>query len=117
VASVAETFQATPFDVEGVFWSHRDERCTFDTMIDELGLDLPALRQLALIVRGADTARMDLAPEAAGLLAVSVGFSRMFQDDLRQLESALAIYDALYVRLRDAAGETHNWPSPLPASS
>lgn len=117
VASVAETFQATPFDVEGVFWSHRGECCTFDIMIDEFGLDSPPLRQLALIVRGADTARMDLAPEAAGLLAVSVGFSRMHKDDLAQLEAALPVYDALYRRVRDAADETHNWPSPRPAEA
>jgi len=62
VPGVAERFSATPFDIEGVFWSHRGETCTFDTMLDEFGLDLPALRHLAKIVRGADTARLDLAP-------------------------------------------------------
>lgn len=114
VASVAETLEATPFDVEGVFWSHRGESCTFDTMLDEFGLDTAPLRQLALIVRGADTARLDLAPEAAGLLAVSVGLSRMYRDDLEQLEAALIVYDAFYRRMRDAADETHNWPAPRP---
>ena len=95
VPAVAERWRATPFDVEGVFWSHRGEGCTFDTMLEEFGLDSPALRRLAPIVRGADTARMDLAPEAAGLLAVAVGFSCMYADDLEQLEAALPVYDAL----------------------
>ena len=118
VPGVAERFGATPFDVEGVFWSHRGETCTFDTMLDEFGLESPALRQLALIVRGADTARMDLAPEAAGLLAASVGYSRMYRDDLVQLDAAMSLYDALYRRCRDAGDETHNWPAPQkPASS
>ncbi|MGH7724084.1 MAG: chromate resistance protein ChrB domain-containing protein [Candidatus Eiseniibacteriota bacterium] len=117
VASVAETFQATPFDVEGVFWSHRGEHCTFDTMLEELGLEVPALRQLALIVRAADTARMDVAPEAAGLLAVSVGLSRLYQDDLQQLEATLAVYDALYLWVQGAADDTHNRPSLIPASA
>lgn len=116
VPAVAERWRATPFDVEGVFWSHRGEHCTFDTMLDEFGLDSPALRQLAPIVRGADTARMDLAPEAAGLLAVAVGFSRMYADDLEQLAAALPVYDALYRRCRDAAHETHNWPTRVPAA-
>jgi rhodanese-related sulfurtransferase len=112
VPGVAERFNAEPFDVEGVFWSHRGDRCTFDTMLDEFGLDTPPLRQLADIVRGADTARMDLAPEAAGLLAASVGFSRMYKDDLAQLDAVMPLYDALYRRCRDAGDETHNWPAP-----
>jgi len=112
VPGVAERFRATPFDIEGVPWSHRGERCTFDTMLDEFGLESPALRQLADIVRGADTARMDLAPEAAGLLAASVGFSRMYKDDLAQLDAVMPLYDAFYRRCRDAAEETHNWPAP-----
>lgn len=116
VTAVAERFRATPFDIEGVHWSHRGELCTFDTMLAEFGLASPALEQLALIVRGADTARMDLAPEAAGLLAASVGFSRMHRDDLAQLDAAMPLYDAFYRRLRDAADETHNWPAPAPRS-
>ena len=117
VESVAEKFRATPFDVEGVHFSHRGETCTFDTMLAEFGLDSPAFRQLALIVRGADTARLDLAPEAAGLLALSVGFSRMYKDDLEQLAAAMPMYDALYRRLRDAAEETHNWPATKAAKA
>ncbi|MEQ1833035.1 MAG: chromate resistance protein ChrB domain-containing protein, partial [Candidatus Eisenbacteria bacterium] len=75
VQGVADRFQATPFDIEGVPWSHRGDTCTFDTMLTEFGLDSPALRQLALIVRGADTARLDLAPQSAGLYAISLGLS------------------------------------------
>ena len=92
VPAVAERFGATPFDIEGdgVFWSHRGELCTFDVMVEEFGLAaLPALTRLARIVRGADTARPDLAPEAAGLLAVSLGLSRMYRDDLAQLEAGM----------------------------
>ncbi|HEY8336151.1 MAG TPA: sulfurtransferase/chromate resistance protein [Tardiphaga sp.] len=111
VAAVGEKFDAAPFDIEGVFWSHRGELCTFDVMIDELGLATPPLLRLATIVRAADTARLDLAPEAPGLLAASLGLSRMYADDLEQLEAGLNLYDAFYRWCRDASGETHNWPS------
>jgi rhodanese-related sulfurtransferase len=111
VISVAEHFEAAAFDIEGVYWSHRGERCTFDVMIEEFGLTSPPLLQLATIVRAADTARLDLAPEAAGLLAASLGLSRMFSDDLAQLEAGMTLYDAFYRWCRDATGETHNWPT------
>lgn len=113
VQAVAERFEATPFDIEGegIFWSHRGELCTFDVIIQELGLTTEPLQRLALIVRGADTARLDLAPESSGLLAASLGLSRMFTDDLAQLEAGLLLYDAFYRWCRDATGETHNWPS------
>jgi hypothetical protein len=111
VAGVADRFGATPFDVEGVFWSHRGEDCTFDTMIKEFGLAGDALNQLAMIVRGADTARPELAAEAPGLLAASLGLSRMFADDLAQLDAGMLLYDAFYRWCRDATDETHNWPS------
>jgi rhodanese-related sulfurtransferase len=114
VTGVAERFKATPFDIDGVFWSHRGETCTFDTMLEEFGLKSDPLAQLARIVRGADTARLDLAPQAAGLLAASLGYSRMYRDDLEQLEAALAFYDAFYRWCRDASEETHNWPNPKP---
>jgi len=111
VAGVAERFAATPFDVENVFWSHRGETCTFDTMVDEFGLATEPLLHLARIVRGADTARPELAPEAPGLLAASLGLSRMYVDDLAQLEAGMTLYDAFYRWCRDATSETHNWPS------
>ena len=111
VEGVAERFSATPFDVDGAFWSHRGELCTFDTMLDEFGVHSPALDRLALIVRGADTGRPDLAAEAHGLLAASLGLSRMYTADLAQLEAGMALYDAFYRWSRDATGETHNWPA------
>jgi len=110
VMAVAERFGATPFDVDGVFWSHRGDLCTFDVMIEEFGLHSAALDRLALIVCGADTSRPDLAPQAAGLLAASLGLSRMYRDDLAQLDAGLALYDAFYRWSRDATDETHNWP-------
>lgn len=111
VEAVADRFGATPFDIDDVFWSHRGERCTFDTMIEEFGLSSAPLDRLATIVRAADTARLDLAPQAAGFLAASLGLSRMFRDDLEQLDAGLLLYDAFYRWCRDATEETHNWPS------
>jgi hypothetical protein len=113
--AVAERFGATPFDIEGCFWSHRGALCTFDVMLAEFGLHTEALERLALIVRGADTARLDLAPQAAGLLAASLGLSRMYRDDLAQLAAGLALYDAFYRWCRDATAETHDWPAGRPA--
>lgn len=110
VQSVAETLGAMPFDIEGVPFSHRGDTCTFDTLLTEFGLSLPALDRLATIVRGADTARLDLAPEAAGLLAASLGLSRMYADDQAQLQAGLALYDAFYRWARDATAEAHSWP-------
>ncbi len=109
VEAVAEKFGATAFDVEDVFWTHRDEGCTFDTMIAEFGIASDALLRLATIVRGADTARPDLAPEAPGLLAASLGLSRMYRDDLAQLDAGMGLYDAFYRWCRDAVAETHDW--------
>jgi rhodanese-related sulfurtransferase len=111
VQAVAENFVAVPFDIENVFWSHRAELCTFDVMIDEFGLGTEPLARLATIVRAADTARLDLSPEAPGLLAASLGLSRMYANDLEQLDAGLALYDAFYRWCRDATDEAHNWPS------
>ena len=118
VEAVADRFGATPFDVENVFFSHRgdpagaDHTCTFDTMVHEFDLGTPPLNRLATIVRAADIARPELAPQAEGLLAASLGLSRMFRDDLAQLEAGMLLYDAFYRWCRDAVGETHNWPNP-----
>ena len=111
VEAVAERFDAAPFDIENVFWSHRGELCTFDVMVKEFGLSTPPLERLATMVRAADTARLDLSPEAPGLLAASLGLSRMFDDDLEQLNAGLLLYDAFFRWCRDAAKETHNWPT------
>jgi len=112
VQAVAEKFEATPFDVEDTFWSHRAEFCTFDTMIEEFHLNNKALQQLAIIVRGADTDRLDLAPQSAGLLAASLGLSRIYRDDHEQIEAGLLLYDAFYRWARDASDESHDWPQP-----
>jgi rhodanese-related sulfurtransferase len=116
VAAVGERFAATPFDIENVFWSHRADLCTFDVMVEEFGLSTDPLLRLATIVRAADTARLDLAPEAAGLLAASLGLSRMHSDDLAQLEAGMVLYDAFYRWCRDATDETHNWPTNKPGA-
>jgi hypothetical protein len=100
-----------------VHWSHRGDLCTFDVMIEEFGIAHPALSHLARIVRAADTARLDLAPEAPGLLAASLGLSRMHKDDLTQLDAGIALYDAFYRWCRDASDETHNWPTPARAGA
>jgi hypothetical protein len=116
--AVAEKFSATPFDIEGqgVFWSHRGDLCTFDVMIEEFGLGgFDPLQRLAGIVRGADTDRPDLAAQAPGLLAASLGLSRMFADDLEQLNAGMLLYDAFFRWCRDATGETHDWVSHTPS--
>ena len=114
VLAVAERFGAIPFDIEGVFWTHREPGCTFDTMLAEFGLLTEALQRLALVIRGADTDRHDLAPQAAGLLALSVGLSRAYRDDLAQLAAAMPLYDALYRWARDGFDEGHDWPAATP---
>lgn len=111
VLAVAERFGATPFDIEGVHFSHRDETCTFDTMLECFSLNAPALERLAAVVRGADTNRHDLHPVSAGLLAISVGLSRQYRDDHAQLEAGIMLYDALYRWARDGFDEGHDWPA------
>jgi rhodanese-related sulfurtransferase len=120
VQGVAERFGAAPLDIEGegVRWSHNGDLCTFDVMVEAFGLGGYApLARLAPIVRGADTGRPDLVPEAAGLLAASLGLSRMYADDLEQLEAGMLLYDAFFRWCRDATDETHNWVSHQPAKA
>ncbi len=111
VAAVADRFNAIPFDIEGVAISHRGEECSFDALLDDFALRTEALDRMALVIRAADTDRHDLALQAAGLLALSVGLSRMYRDDLAQLEAGMPLYDALYRWARDAADEGHDWPA------
>ncbi len=111
VPGVAERFEATPFDIEGVHFSHRGAGCTFDALLDDFALHTPALDRLAVVINAADTDRHDLSPQAAGLLALSVGLSRQFRDDLEQLEAGMAMYDALYRWARDGFDEGHDWPA------
>jgi hypothetical protein len=110
VSRVAAETGATPYDVEGVELSHEGPLCSFDAFLKKYWLESDqALRQLAVIVRGADTARLDLAPQCAGLLAVSLGLSKLFEDDHEQLRHGFVVYDALYAWLREARDETHTW--------
>jgi len=109
VKRLASELGAIPFDVEGVELSHDGPLCSFDALLTKYGLDEPALQELAVIIRGADTARLDLAPRAAGLLAISLGLSHNFTDDHEQLRHGFVIYDALYAWSRHVRGETHTW--------
>ena len=113
VQNVARESGAIPFDIKDVELSHEGERCSFDTMLRLFGLESePSLARLALIVRGADTARPELAPEAAGLHAVALGLSALAgDDDHGLLQHGFLIYDALFAWLRFAADEHHNWPA------
>lgn len=113
VLPVAEREGATPYDVPGVELTHVGERCSFDAFLERYGLDDPALQQLAVIVRGADTSRLDLAPQSAGLYALSLGLSRNYSDDHEMLKHGLVMYDALYAWCRECQGETHNWPPKM----
>ncbi|MEY1555532.1 chromate resistance protein ChrB domain-containing protein [Yoonia sp. R2331] len=107
VTDVADRFTATPYDVPGVTFAHDGPLCTFDVMIRTFGLSHPALDRLAAVVRAADTDKMKGVPQAAGLLAISVGLSRQFKNDIDQLNAALPLYDALYRWARDGHTETH----------
>ncbi len=113
VVNVARECGGVPFDIKDVELSHDGERCSFDTMLKLFGLEgEPSLARLALIVRGADTARPDIAPEAAGLHAISLGLSALAgDDDHGLLERGFMVYDALFAWLRFAAEERHNWPA------
>ncbi|MGI9394755.1 MAG: chromate resistance protein ChrB domain-containing protein [Boseongicola sp.] len=111
VLGVADRYGATPFDFEDVHFSHRGINCTFDTMLDEFCLHTVALDRLADVVRAADTNTHDAAPQAAGLLAISVGLSRQYKDDHAQLDAGLKLYDALYRWARDGFDEGHDWPA------
>jgi hypothetical protein len=109
VARVAGETAAIPYDVDGVELSHEGPLCSFDAFLAKYNLQDQALAELAKIVRGADTDRLDLTPECAGLLAISLGLSRLFLDDHEQLQHGFVIYDALYAWLREARLERHTW--------
>ncbi len=109
VLAAAAEQGAIPYDIPNVELSHRGELCSFDAFLAKYDLTDPALKQLAVIVRGADTNRLDLAPQAAGLLAVSLGLSHNFADDHAMLAQGMVLYDALYAWCRSCQGETHDW--------
>ncbi|MBI5910837.1 MAG: chromate resistance protein [Betaproteobacteria bacterium] len=108
VRAVAKAEQAIPYDVPEVQFSHRGELCSFDAFLADFGLDDPALADLALIVRGADTGKLELTPQSPGLLAVSLGLSLNYPDDHAMLEHGMVVYDALYAWIRTTRAEIHN---------
>lgn len=110
VATVAAETGAIPYDVPDVELSHVGPLCSFDAFLTKYGLHDPALGDLAIIVRGADTGHPELSPQSAGLLAVSLGLSRVFADDHEMLRHGMVLYDALYAWCREGRGETHGWP-------
>lgn len=109
VLAAAKERDAVPYDIPDVHFSHRGERCSFDAFIEHYRLADPALDQLATIVRGADTGCLDLAPQAAGLAAISLGLSRVFADDHEMLRHGLVVYDALYRWCKEGQDEKHTW--------
>jgi hypothetical protein len=109
VLATARDHGAIPYDVPNVELSHVGELCSFDAFLRKYELYDPALMELAVIVRGADTARPELAPQAPGLLAISLGLSHLYRDDHEMLKYGLVMYDALYSWCRHARAETHAW--------
>ena len=108
VRAVAKAEQAIPYDVPDVQFCHRGELCSFDAFLADFAIDDPALADLALIVRGADTGKPELTPQSPGLLAVSLGLSVSYPDDHAMLEQGMVIYDAFYAWIRSARGSLQN---------
>lgn len=113
VLRVVQETGAVPYDVPDVELSHVGELCSFDAFMGKYGLNEPALQQMALIVRGADTSHLDLTNQSAGLYAVSLGLSQNFANDHEMLRHGMVVYDALYRWCKDCQGETHNWPPTI----
>ena len=113
VMKAAAERQAVPYDIADVEFTHDGELCSFDAFIRKFNLRDPALDELALIVRGADTGRPALAPQSAGLLAISLGLSLMFRDDHQMLKHGMVVYDALYSWCRRGKDEVHTWKPDL----
>jgi hypothetical protein len=113
VLQIAAEKDATPYDIPGVELSHVGELCSFDAFLNKYHLSDPALQQLAKIVRGADTSRLDLTPQSAGLYAISLGLSHSYADDHEMLAHGLILYDALYAWCKECQGESHNWPPQM----
>ena len=110
VLKVVKDTGAVPYDIPGVEMTHVGELCSFDAFLKKYNLTDSALQQLATIVRGADTSRLDLTPQSAGLYAISLGLSHNFSDDQEMLKHGMVIYDALYTWCQRGQAETHNWP-------
>ena len=113
VFRIAEETGAIPYDIPGAELSHVGELCSFDAFLKKYELTDPALQQLAVIVRGADTSRLDLTPQSPGLYAISLGLSHNFADDHEMLKHGLVLYDALFAWCKHCQEEPHNWPPNL----
>ena len=110
VLAIAQETGATPYDIRGVELSHVGDHCSFDAVLARYNLGHPALARLAVIVRGADTSRLDLTPQSAGLYAISLGLSAVLTNDHDMLRHGLVMYDALYAWCARLQDETHSWP-------
>jgi hypothetical protein len=117
VLKVAQQTGATPYDIPGVEMTHVGDLCSFDAFIHKYKLNAPALQQLATIVRGADTSRLGLSPQSAGLFAISLGLSRNFSNDHEMLQHGLVMYDALYAWCEQGQAESHEWPPKMAAEA
>ena len=109
VFAFAKENNAVAYDIPGAPIEHDGELCSFDNFLRAFELKSPALDRLATIVRGADTDTLNLAPQSAGLLAISLGFSKSIQDDHAMLGAMMPVYDALYRWALDTTEEKHNW--------
>ncbi len=109
VKRAAQEQQAVPYDIADVEFSHEGELCSFDAFIKFFRLQDPALDELAVIVRGADTGHPELAPQSAGLLSISLGLSLNFPEDHEMLKHGMTVYDALYSWCKRGKEETHTW--------
>jgi hypothetical protein len=110
VLDIARETGAIPYDIPDVEFSHVGDKCSFDAFLKRYELRDPALDRLADIVRGADTSRLDLTPQSAGLFAISLGLSAVFADDHEMLRHGMVMYDALYAWCKSLRNEAHNWP-------
>jgi hypothetical protein len=115
VLKLAADTGAVPYDVPGVELTHVGELCSFDAFLAKYELTDPALQQLARIVRGADTSRLELTPQSAGLYAISLGLSHNFADDHAMLAHGMVVYDALYAWCQACQAEAHRWPPSMAA--
>jgi hypothetical protein len=113
VFEVARSSGAIAYDIPGAELSHVGDLCSFDAFLRKYELNDAALHRLAAIVRGADTSRLELTPQSAGLYAVSLGLSHNFHDDHEMLRHGLVMYDALYAWCKACQDETHNWPPKI----
>lgn len=113
VFAKAKELKAIPYDIPGAEYSHEGDRCTFDYVMKRHGIDDPAIRQIADIVRGADTDHFELAPQAAGLWAISAGLSYNYKDDHEMLTIGMKLYDALYSWAKYVQDEKHIWESKM----